>query len=612
MKDSKIPKFRRCVLQNFPFIEEDFDALTDYELLCKVVQYLNMVIDKVNDLDRLEGEFAELKSYVDNYFANLDVQEEINAKLETMAESGQLAEVITAYLNSHAIIYFDTLNDLKESDYLIDGSIAITKGCTTINDGGSAKYLIREKTEEDVTDNYKVIAYGDTLVAEKIIGNETTPEQYGAIGDGNANDHDALLLCIGDGSAVKVFKKGATYKIATSLDISPYDNIVIKGNKAKIFCAEGCGCFYCYAWSRNIENITIEDLIIDGDRENATYQNTAASQFSCGNSKSIKNIHLINCEFNNHNRTAVGLYNDTGTRTATTYTKNNTIENCVFYNTSAVGVQSSNYSARILNCYFDDTGAEAITIDNGCEDYVVEGCRIVNYRGSAGAIGTDESKNVRIVNNEIDGTGNNAQYAPAVSINANTGLNINMVISNNNFINNKYGVAIGAYFIETYSKVVENIVIANNTFNSNTISDIVVYSYENGSKITIDSNSFGAPTYIDMRKTTNINNLHCDYGLPLTVTASTGFTLVKNNSKFANGILYLDAVVQQTDATFSGWKPVITMNINSGYKAMFEEQLNSSYEHVGFLDSQINEDKYLVYLPEGTSNYFIIKKQIVL
>ena len=45
MKESKIPKFRRCVLQNFPFIEEDFDALTDYGLLCKVVEYLNKVIE---------------------------------------------------------------------------------------------------------------------------------------------------------------------------------------------------------------------------------------------------------------------------------------------------------------------------------------------------------------------------------------------------------------------------------------------------------------------------------------------------------------------------------------------------------------------------------------
>ena len=28
-------------LTNFPYIEKDFDAVTDYELLCLVVDYLN-------------------------------------------------------------------------------------------------------------------------------------------------------------------------------------------------------------------------------------------------------------------------------------------------------------------------------------------------------------------------------------------------------------------------------------------------------------------------------------------------------------------------------------------------------------------------------------------
>ena len=35
-------------LTNFPYIEKDFDALTDYELLCKVVQKLNEVVENSN------------------------------------------------------------------------------------------------------------------------------------------------------------------------------------------------------------------------------------------------------------------------------------------------------------------------------------------------------------------------------------------------------------------------------------------------------------------------------------------------------------------------------------------------------------------------------------
>ena len=44
----KLPPFKWFVLQNFPFIEADFDAITYYQLLCKIVEYLNKVIDENN------------------------------------------------------------------------------------------------------------------------------------------------------------------------------------------------------------------------------------------------------------------------------------------------------------------------------------------------------------------------------------------------------------------------------------------------------------------------------------------------------------------------------------------------------------------------------------
>ena len=95
---TRIPLFRRAVLQSFPFIEEDFDALTDYELLCKVVEYLNKVIEQQNlvgeNTDELLRVYLQLKEYVDNYFDNLDLQEEINNKLDEMVESGQLQAII--------------------------------------------------------------------------------------------------------------------------------------------------------------------------------------------------------------------------------------------------------------------------------------------------------------------------------------------------------------------------------------------------------------------------------------------------------------------------------------------------------------------------------------
>lgn len=174
MNDTRIPKFRRAVIQNFPFIEEDFDALTDYGLICKIVEYLNKVIDKANYFDQqyeeLNAAFVQLKSYVDNYFANLDVQEEINTKLEDMADSGQLQEIIAAYLQLSAVLAFDTKSALKEAQNIIDGSIAMTLGQNTYDDGKITYYKIREKQESDVIDDDKILALevSDELIAEKI------------------------------------------------------------------------------------------------------------------------------------------------------------------------------------------------------------------------------------------------------------------------------------------------------------------------------------------------------------------------------------------------------------------------------------------------------------
>lgn len=87
MAYTKIPLFRRWVLQNFPFIEQDFDALTDYQLICKVVEYLNKVIDTTNTI-------SEQVEYIVNWFNNLDVEEEVENVLKQMIEDGTIYQML--------------------------------------------------------------------------------------------------------------------------------------------------------------------------------------------------------------------------------------------------------------------------------------------------------------------------------------------------------------------------------------------------------------------------------------------------------------------------------------------------------------------------------------
>lgn len=74
------------------------DSLSYYELLCKVVNYLNDVIQNVDtlndDMTALYGAYDQLQEYVNNYFDNLDVQQEINNKLDDLVDNGTMSDLL--------------------------------------------------------------------------------------------------------------------------------------------------------------------------------------------------------------------------------------------------------------------------------------------------------------------------------------------------------------------------------------------------------------------------------------------------------------------------------------------------------------------------------------
>ena len=68
------------------------ESMSYYEMLCWLCKYLENTINPAinNNAEALK----ELQEYVANYFDNLDVTEEINNKLDEMAEDGTLAQII--------------------------------------------------------------------------------------------------------------------------------------------------------------------------------------------------------------------------------------------------------------------------------------------------------------------------------------------------------------------------------------------------------------------------------------------------------------------------------------------------------------------------------------
>lgn len=70
------------------------DSLSYYELLCKIVDYLNKTINDLNiatnDINNLHKAYDELQNYVNNYFNNINLQEEVNNWLDSAISTGKL------------------------------------------------------------------------------------------------------------------------------------------------------------------------------------------------------------------------------------------------------------------------------------------------------------------------------------------------------------------------------------------------------------------------------------------------------------------------------------------------------------------------------------------
>ena len=247
-KIDKLPPFKRfCVtIGNLP--SSYVDSMSYYECLMWLCNYLqNTVVPAVN-------ENAEAVNELINWFNNLNVQDEIDHKLDEMVESGQLQEIISEYLNSTAVFGFDTVSDMVSSTNLINGSYARTCGKTTFNDGKGSLYKIRTVTNEDVVDGDKIIAMNnESLIAVRIFDN-ITDEKILCIGDSFIGEYptnnwglklknimnlgDSDIKIIGEGGA-GIYNTGASGHTFLTLLQSKIDTIPNKALYTKIIIGGG-------------------------------------------------------------------------------------------------------------------------------------------------------------------------------------------------------------------------------------------------------------------------------------------------------------------------------------------------------------------------------------
>ena len=119
-------------------------------------------------LEEVQKLFIELKDYVDNYFDNLDVQEEIDNKLDEMAENGELAEIIAEFLAfnvNNTLVNYMNLREfqsysLDETDLYSSVSHTYPQGMCVINDSNIVVAYINQNAEDN---NVRLVEYNVVL-----------------------------------------------------------------------------------------------------------------------------------------------------------------------------------------------------------------------------------------------------------------------------------------------------------------------------------------------------------------------------------------------------------------------------------------------------------------
>lgn len=307
-------KVNELVASYNQFTEDITDQQTNFE--DSVNETVNEYIEK----------FTQLHDYVHDYFDNLDVQEEINNKLDAMAENGDLTPLIKAALNPDVAWTFDTVADMSASTNLVDGCYARTLGYHALNDGGGATYKIRTKTVSDVDDGGSIIELSDTLVAELILDSEVNVKQFGCYGDDTHDDTTALQNAINFVIAnynYELHVPRGIYVITSKVTINERCRIIGEGSRLPIIKGSGQNSYVeikkgndAFIYRLEIKNISFSadtsakyalycDHISESTFENVEFGYGTVCAFYA---KYMEITSFYNCRFTN---STIGLHLDT-------------------------------------------------------------------------------------------------------------------------------------------------------------------------------------------------------------------------------------------------------------------------------------------------------------
>lgn len=307
------------------------DSLTYQELLYKLIAKINEVVESQNqtneNFDELYALFIQLKEYVDNYFKNLDVQEEINNKLDEMAADGTLDKIINEQI-------FGELNDRIDKLEKSGGVVVSVKKWGAVGDGVTDDTTAFITCFNEITENnilyiphgiYVINGTHEFLLKCPIIGDNATFILVDSYFRYNENcSVDGITFNYSDKTTAISFKSATPAKkvvirncnfvylkqtptnrnavaVRVLSEISEIENIEIIGYEGGVIYSNVVGLDSKYNTINNIFGKNIETLV---DVEGYTNAATATG--------SLKNFDISNIVLENTDEELAGITNTVG------------------------------------------------------------------------------------------------------------------------------------------------------------------------------------------------------------------------------------------------------------------------------------------------------------
>lgn len=361
-----------CTSYNGYINEAYFNSLTISEQVSCLFWIIKEYLEKSSEI--IDG-FNDLYTFVNNYFKNLDVQEEINNKINEMIDNGDLQEIFSNMFGN-PIICFDNVEQMKNYN------LSLNQICKTLEyyEGsgiGGAYYKITNNTHN----GFNSILLNNGKTAELILGKKVNLAQLGAKFNTPEYDSTSALQFAIDNYDEIYIDEGNIY-ISTVNILKPQKKIYGSGfRKTIIYAIVGHNespLFYISNSESIIRYIDLSDFSIDGQK-NSQITQFSAIKFDNVNINSlyafadifIKRMYIIN--FSGYGIEVRTKYVDNPTEYFIQYLRVEEVQ--IAYCLNNIYCENT-YYLQLINSYFQFADKEGIVLTKQSNYFKILDCTI--------------------------------------------------------------------------------------------------------------------------------------------------------------------------------------------------------------------------------------------